>query len=76
MLVIVKVCSQPYVNVGLLLAAAGAWQFSRLLRRRGADGDAEDQPREERAGDKAVTALWLLLLMLWAASLVYLVFIR
>ena len=75
-LVIEQVLSRPYVNLGLLIAAvcAGIWQYrlqaGRLKAAENKVQAPEEAPKEGRLG----TIVWYILLLLWAASLVFALF--
>jgi hypothetical protein len=80
LLVAFGVMSGPYISLGLFVAAVGALAAQARGRRRenpknesGDQSDAPSVPVGEPEG-KALTAVWLAILLGWAATLAYGVF--
>jgi hypothetical protein len=75
------VLSSPYVGLGLLIAAAGALAAQLRKQRLSRPGKQKDKPAappddSAHAGGPALTAVWFVILLGWAASLAYAVFTR
>ena len=82
-LIIEQVMSRAYVNLGLFIAAAGA--FVRQLTHQAAGRassskpnarQSEAEPEKERKTGRAGTAAWYGLLTLWAVSMAFVLFFR
>jgi ABC-type Fe3+ transport system permease subunit len=75
-LVVEHVLSRPYVSLGLLIAAIGAgiWQYKLQAGRRKVASKKDPAPEEAPKEGKLGTIVWYILLLLWAASLVYALF--
>lgn len=76
-LVALSVASKPYISLGLFIVAAGVGiaQLRRHRRRRREQWQKETQPNAEVPKESgAVTGVWIVSLVLWAATLIYAIF--